>query len=785
MSGTTAPVKQQRKKDDSSATASLVDGKATIKQKALALDKSSQTMQEIVKFRCTYDQSNDPLPAIPDEHLPLIAKLAHERYGECFRGARGLTRPHPVSSMMSAGLARSIRKLLIPDSDSAAVDRCPPPIIEAALNRVADRVNYGLDSNVTSLCEWRWEVKDFDMLPAELREKLDVRKAERIKAKDTLKELFDALPADKREEFAAKKGRKSIAKDAKIVVSDVNQDSSVKQQEDEKQFTAVADPAQKEGSPVPEQENVVPGGTASPAAAVKKVKAEGSSKDAVKKAAKDKEKQDNKKSSAMMMSFFKKPAAPDHAFATADSSASIASTSGSENIAHNGRPSQDQPSDFAATFHPFMVRKGVLLAPVNRFATPAYMQATNRHAPAETNKDGVAVIDLCSDDDNTPRTPAQDVLKTFVASVPAQFRFPKYAMRGSRGHKINFGRSIRETIDKLNDAEVEDDENAIKRLLKDLDDRRRYPVKLLEYREDVRPPYWGTWSKSSMTVGPRAPFGKHDKLDYDYDSEGDWDEAAEHAEGVGEDVAFEKMSAGSDEDEEMERDDDLDSFFAPEDEDLGDAAPGEILDDDIFFAPSFGVPISKAESVAKATSAADRKGAKPFLTKKRKSFGKDVSDRKKKKRKVHQLVPWYRGPIYEDSEGQCPEVPGFKAHRIRLLNETPYPIDPFTWVPAAAAAAPKAAAPAAGAGAIASSSSVGAVLASQKHSLPEQHMPLLIQIIAANDTKLSTIIDKFLEQVADSKPKVFRTTVEATIRAICDRVGKKWVLKGEFVAPPA
>jgi chromatin assembly factor 1 subunit A len=85
------------------------------------------------------------------------------------------------SSMLTSGLARNIRKILIPDSDANAVDKCPLPVIEAALNTVAERVNYGLDSTVTSLCEWRWEAKDYDMLPSDLHDKLNARRVERVK----------------------------------------------------------------------------------------------------------------------------------------------------------------------------------------------------------------------------------------------------------------------------------------------------------------------------------------------------------------------------------------------------------------------------------------------------------------------------------------------------------------------------------------------------------------------------------------------------------------------------
>lgn len=49
-------------------------------------------------------------------------------------------------------------------------------------------------------------------------------------------------------------------------------------------------------------------------------------------------------------------------------------------------------------------------------------------------------------------------------------------------------------------------------------------MKLLQFHQDHRPPYWGTWSKSSKQVTGRRPLGRDTKgiLNYDYDSEGGW-----------------------------------------------------------------------------------------------------------------------------------------------------------------------------------------------------------------------------------------------------------------------
>lgn len=49
-------------------------------------------------------------------------------------------------------------------------------------------------------------------------------------------------------------------------------------------------------------------------------------------------------------------------------------------------------------------------------------------------------------------------------------------------------------------------------------------ARLLQFHEDVRPPYFGTWQKTSKSISGRRPFAMdNDLLDYDVDSEAEWD----------------------------------------------------------------------------------------------------------------------------------------------------------------------------------------------------------------------------------------------------------------------
>lgn len=71
--------------------------------------------------------------------------------------------------------------------------------------------------------------------------------------------------------------------------------------------------------------------------------------------------------------------------------------------------------------------------------------------------------------------------------------------------------------------------------------------RFLSFHEDYRPPYHGTWSKRSKVITGRTPFNKDTTyLDYDYDSEAEWEEGDDE---IGEDV---DDDANNQDDEEEE-----------------------------------------------------------------------------------------------------------------------------------------------------------------------------------------------------------------------------------------
>ncbi|MPC30864.1 Chromatin assembly factor 1 subunit A [Portunus trituberculatus] len=79
-------------------------------------------------------------------------------------------------------------------------------------------------------------------------------------------------------------------------------------------------------------------------------------------------------------------------------------------------------------------------------------------------------------------------------------------------------------------------------------------AKLLSFCENRRPAYWGTWSKAGQCVRARRPFLKEPTLDYEYDSNDDWEE----------EEAGESLSDSEGEEKEEEDNYEVDNdFFVP------------------------------------------------------------------------------------------------------------------------------------------------------------------------------------------------------------------------------
>ncbi|KAK8861567.1 hypothetical protein IAR55_002389 [Kwoniella newhampshirensis] len=191
-------------------------------------------------------------------------------------------------------------------------------------------------------------------------------------------------------------------------------------------------------------------------------------------------------------------------------------------------------------------------------------------------------------------------------------------------------------------------------VLDQLRNKHKFPWKTLAFDQQTRPPYCGTFTKKSLVVGPRTPFGRDPIFDYSYDSGDDWqdDEGGEDVDDFGDGAP-----------KEDDEDDDVD------DEDEGEF--DDWLDDaeDVEFTPADG-ELEDADGLVAITALATTDQTRLPMRVVKKS--RDVP------KKVVKLTPTWKGPLWEQEIGEEGSE-GMEGYRIQLLNDTPIAIDPFTF----------------------------------------------------------------------------------------------------------
>ncbi|KAL6258530.1 hypothetical protein P5V15_010487 [Pogonomyrmex californicus] len=72
---------------------------------------------------------------------------------------------------------------------------------------------------------------------------------------------------------------------------------------------------------------------------------------------------------------------------------------------------------------------------------------------------------------------------------------------------------------------LDDDNDGSSNIITDTHNLEKHRPKLLQFNENRRPPYWGTWQKRSSVLNSRRPFVKDEKwFDYEVDSDDEWEE---------------------------------------------------------------------------------------------------------------------------------------------------------------------------------------------------------------------------------------------------------------------
>ncbi|KAG0705051.1 hypothetical protein DFH29DRAFT_908572 [Suillus ampliporus] len=760
------------KKDSASASTSaaakkplaeLKNGKVIFKQKPISFEKSSEAMQEIVKFREMIEQrierQDPPLTAIPDEHKPLIVKLAQE-------SDKGVT-----------PLAKHIRSELLPSFDEDDDSRresisvaLPLLVVEHAIQLLMLRTNYGLDGPLgyklpSIVCVWRWEVRDNyrDWLPKSAKEKAETRMAERVQAKIDLRAVFESLPQDERDAILDPRGiNKLPTKDTNKPNPPSNATAEQADTAEIKDSTSQRDPSVSPNEPENiDSANGTPKArqrkTADPEKAAKAKEKEEKKAARAEKEKKLKETQD--KSRSLMANFFGKAKAPPR-----------------ESPSKGGKPvcgPSTGESDFQKTFKPFVLKKDAEMAPINWFLKSS-KRTWGKQTSGFSHADAIVIDDNHASETDTIdvsiySTPtfnlaeanAQERLHDIVRSLrPLRLTQPHH--RSKSAFKSFSACNAKDIYSQLNDAEIAGDTSQVRYLSNILRDRKKLPAKVLIFHDDARPGYYGSWTRNSRIIGPRSPFAR-DVLarDYGYDSGEEWeDEGAADADNVDDD--------DDDEGEGEEGDSDLESWLVDDDE------VEESVPDDRDLSPSLlNIPLPPPKR-------------KP----------EPLSKQPEKKRKVVvPLVAYTKGPLWESVIGQC-EYDPFKPYRIQLFNDAPYPIDPFTFVSGTAEenqqpnseskfAVPSlpnrlsgnSNVPESSAAAQAPANKRATTASMPKTTFPDVHVPLLLGKITTLATANLTFIVESIHQELRAH-KVKKNAIEAKVREVAEKSKDKkiWVV---------
>ncbi|KAJ4488187.1 chromatin assembly factor 1 subunit A-domain-containing protein [Lentinula aciculospora] len=417
-------------------------------------------------------------------------------------------------------------------------------------------------------------------------------------------------------------------------------------------------------------------------------------------------------------------------------------------------------SDFDKSFKPFVLKKGAQLAPINAF-----------HECKAGTRDEVIVIDedesapVVSTSTDVANTSVQERLFEILSVLPPPVAGPlkRPPQSVARRMKTFYPVTVRNIMKQLSEVEVFGDTSSVRKIHDKLSDRTLFPAKVFIFSEDSRPGYYGTWSRNSRLIGSRSPFVK-DVLehDYGYDSGEDWEEEPA---GDADDV----MDDAEDDVATEDQDSDIDDW---------------LVDDEM--EKSFPI---------------DERAVSPIIHLSPKRKADDAPSKIMKRRKVVvPLVPFAKGPCWETSIGQNDST--FRPFRIRLFNDTPFPIDPFTFVSAAAEERKSIKASEKGfavpdlpnhasqigtakgphngpsAMSVVAPSGLKRLTVTPKTAFPEEHLPILLsKINTAQAANLTVLVEAVSQELRDHKVK--KNAIEAKIREVGEKckVRKFWVVK--------
>ncbi|KAG0200111.1 Chromatin assembly factor 1, subunit A [Mortierella sp. GBA30] len=280
-------------------------------------------------------------------------------------------------------------------------------------------------------------------------------------------------------------------------------------------------------------------------------------------------------------------------------------------------------------FHPFHVKKNTTLAPINRFvmdySNETIDAALGLNPGMESTRDGDVDMDVDSDHDviisTLSRLDAKETL-SLLLSRKSNAGEKDETQRAKRLPQNSKTMTVTEAMQSGLLLQDQDDDSDSILTWKDIPALR---MRLLQFAENYRPAYFGTWSKRSKQITGRKFLGKDtDLIEYDFDSEAEWEEDEEGEE------------CKSDEDDE-----DAEEMCSEQEEEDDWLVPEGYLSDD------------------EGLDAGEEGGSKS-----------DIKKSKEQRRPtLAHVTPIVVGPVFEVTLGECSSHAALEAYHIEFLGD--------------------------------------------------------------------------------------------------------------------
>ncbi|KAF8982492.1 hypothetical protein BGZ46_001161 [Entomortierella lignicola] len=189
-----------------------------------------------------------------------------------------------------------------------------------------------------------------------------------------------------------------------------------------------------------------------------------------------------------------------------------------------------------------------VLAPVNRFARDISKESIDKELGIKEGSVEASDMDIDFEHVVPSMTAKETIRETLHELFPKAQRSEESIAR-QRKKKLPLSyRSMTVTELMQSGLLLQDEDTDYVLTWKDIPSLR---MRLLQFAENYRPAYYGTWSKQSKNISGRRFFGKDTELiDYDFDSEAEWEEDEEGEECKSDDDDEDADEVGSDQDEE-------------------------------------------------------------------------------------------------------------------------------------------------------------------------------------------------------------------------------------------